>query len=66
MIKQMEKSRGKALIVSPIYKRKKGHPVIFSKELFNEILNLEENEVIRDVIHRHSDSLLTIEELSGQ
>jgi len=61
MIKQMETSRGKALIVSPIYKGKKGHPVLFSKELFNEILNLEENEVIRDVIHRHGDSLLTIE-----
>jgi len=61
IIKQMEKSRGKVLIVSPIYKGKRGHPVLFSKELFNEILNLEENEVIRDVIHRHSDSLLTIE-----
>ena len=35
--------------------------MLFSKKLFNEILSLKENEVIRDVIHRHSDLLLTIE-----
>lgn len=60
MIRQMEENRGRALIVSPVHKGKKGHPVLFSKEIFNEILSLEKNEVIRDLIHRHSDSLLTI------
>ncbi len=61
MIEHMERNIGKALIVSPIYKGKKGHPFLLSKELFNEILSLKENEVIRDVIHRHVDKLLTIE-----
>lgn len=61
MIEHMERNIGKALIVSPIYKKKKGHPFLISKELFNEILSLKENEVIRDVIHRHIDKLLTIE-----
>jgi molybdenum cofactor cytidylyltransferase len=61
MIEQMERNKGKALIVSPIYKGKKGHPFLLSKELFNEILSLNESEVIRDVIHRHIDKLLTIE-----
>ena len=60
MIKQMEENRGRALIVSPVFKGKKGHPVLFSKELFVEILSLEKNESIRDIIHRHGDSLLTI------
>jgi len=60
MIKRMERNRSKALIISPIYKGKKGHPFLLSKELFNEILSLKENEVIRDVIHRHIDKLLTI------
>jgi len=60
MIERMERNRGKALIISPIHKGKKGHPFLLSKELFDEILSLKENEVIRDVIHRHVDKLLTI------
>jgi molybdenum cofactor cytidylyltransferase len=61
MIKEMEKNRGKALIVSPIYEGKKGHPLLFSQELFNEIFSLKEGEVIRDIVHRHIDQLLTID-----
>jgi molybdenum cofactor cytidylyltransferase len=61
MIEQMERNRSKALIVSPIYKGKKGHPLLFSKELFMEILSLKESEMIRDIVHRHSGLLLTIE-----
>lgn len=61
MIKQMEKSRGKALIVSPIHNGKKGHPILFSKELFDGIMSLKESEVIRDVIHANSEKLLTLE-----
>lgn len=60
MIEQMEENQGRALIVSPVFKGKKGHPVLFSKELFVEILSLEKNESMRDIIHRHGDSLLTI------
>ncbi len=62
MIEAMERNRGKALIVSPIYEGKKGHPLLFSKNLFNEILSLKESEVIRDVVHRHIDQLLTIDQ----
>ncbi|MGZ4862805.1 MAG: nucleotidyltransferase family protein [Halobacteriota archaeon] len=49
------------LIVSPIYQRKKGHPVLFRRELFGEILGLNQNETIRDVIHRHAGRLRTVE-----
>jgi len=45
----------KARIVSPVYKGKKGHPVLFDRSLFGEILSLGRQEMIRDVIHRHAD-----------
>lgn len=44
-----------ARIVSPVHRGKKGHPVLFDRSLFDEILSLRKHEMIRDVIHRHSD-----------
>ena len=61
MIGQMEKGRGEALIVSPIYKGKKGHPLLFHNRLFKEILNLKNSQTVRDVVHRHADKLVTVE-----
>jgi len=50
-----------AKIVSPVYKGKKGHPVLFDQSLFDEILSLQRYEMIRDVIHRHSEGLKLVE-----
>jgi molybdenum cofactor cytidylyltransferase len=61
MIGQMEKGKGEALIVSPIHKGKKGHPLLFHSRLFEEILNLKNSQTIRDVVHRHADKLVTVE-----
>lgn len=61
MIKLMENKTGTALVVSPVHEGKKGHPLLFSKELFKEIKDLKKNETIRDIVHRHSDALLMIE-----
>ncbi len=61
MIQQMENSQGKTLIVSPIHKGKKGHPLLFHRQLFTEILNLKNPQTIRDIVHRYTDRLLTIE-----
>jgi molybdenum cofactor cytidylyltransferase len=61
MIRQMQKSRGEALIVSPIHKGKKGHPLLFQSQLFTEIFDLKGTETIRDIVHRHTDKLLKIE-----
>jgi molybdenum cofactor cytidylyltransferase len=61
MVGELENKKGNVLIVSPIYKGKKGHPLLFSKKLFAEILHMKETETIRDIVHRHKDSLLTIE-----
>lgn len=47
----------RAKIVSPVHGGKKGHPVLFDRSLFGEILSLERHETIRDVIHRHVDEL---------
>jgi molybdenum cofactor cytidylyltransferase len=60
MIQHMENSRGRALLVSPIHKGKKGHPLLVHRQLFSEILDLEKTETMRDVIRRHADRLLTI------
>jgi molybdenum cofactor cytidylyltransferase len=51
----------KARIVSPVYKGKKGHPVLFDRSLFNEILSLDKQKTIRDIIHAHADELHLIE-----
>jgi len=50
-----------AKIVSPVYKGKKGHPVLFDKGLFDEIMSLKKGEIIRDIIHRHGGELHLIE-----
>ncbi len=51
----IEAWREGARVVSPVYRGKKGHPVLFDRSLFDEILSLQRHEFIRDVIHRHSD-----------
>ncbi|MGQ4914322.1 MAG: nucleotidyltransferase family protein [Candidatus Asgardarchaeia archaeon] len=49
-----------ALIISPIYKGKKGHPVLFDRTLFTEILSLGPHGIIRDIIHRHRGRMITV------
>ncbi len=61
MAQQMENSQSKTLIVSPIYRGKKGHPLLFHRQLFSEILNLKNPQTIRDVVHGHADQLLTVD-----
>jgi molybdenum cofactor cytidylyltransferase len=61
LVKAVEAWKAGAKIVSPAYKGKKGHPVLFDKSLFDEILALGKDQFIRDVIHRHQDSRRVIE-----
>ena len=60
MMEHMENSRGRALLVSPIYKGRKGHPLLVHRQLFREILDLKKTDTMRDVVRRHADRLLTI------
>ncbi len=50
-----------ALIVSPVHEEKRGHPVLFRKQLFGEIMGLGERETVRDVVTRHEDAHRTVE-----
>jgi molybdenum cofactor cytidylyltransferase len=56
LVKAIDAWKTGAKIVSPVYKGKKGHPVLFDHALFDEILSLRRQEMIRDVIHRHDDN----------
>jgi molybdenum cofactor cytidylyltransferase len=52
MAAAMESDQG-ALIVSPVYQGRRGHPVLFRRMLFAEILSLGEGETLRDLVQRH-------------
>jgi molybdenum cofactor cytidylyltransferase len=47
MIQHMENSHGNALLVSPIHKGKKGHPLLVHRQLLSEILGLEKTATMR-------------------
>lgn len=42
-----------AFIVSPVYQGRKGHPVLFRRDLFKEILDLGKEETLKDLVLRH-------------
>lgn len=46
-------ARSTALLVSPVYDGKRGHPVLVAYELFEEFLALGDGETMRDVVSRH-------------
>lgn len=51
----------KKLIVVPRYQGRRGHPVIFSKALFAELLRAPLEEGAKGVVHAHRDETLEIE-----
>jgi molybdenum cofactor cytidylyltransferase len=61
LAKAIDAWKAGAKIVSPVHNGKKGHPVLFDRSLFKEILTLENGELIRDVIHRHEEDHHLIE-----
>jgi molybdenum cofactor cytidylyltransferase len=42
-----------ALIVSPVYGERGGHPVLFRRSLFGEILSLRPDQILKDMVTRH-------------
>lgn len=64
MIDIFRKSKSPAIVV-PVYNGKKGHPVLFDIQLYKEIISLERDNIIREIIHRHSDNVIKTEERKG-
>lgn len=50
-----------ALVVSPVNNGRRGHPVLFRRALFPEILDLKEKEMIKDIVDRHENEHRTVE-----
>ena len=51
----------KKMIVVPRYKGKRGHPVIFSRQLFEELLNAPFDQGAKAVVNAHRQETLEIE-----
>jgi molybdenum cofactor cytidylyltransferase len=51
----------KKLIVVPRYKGKRGHPVLFSRDLFKELLNAPLDQGAKAVVNAHRHETLEIE-----
>lgn len=51
----------RALITVPVFEGKRGHPVLFHRQLFSELLKLGPGEPARTVVQRHYDSVESVE-----
>ena len=51
----------KKLIVVPRYRGKRGHPVIFSRELFQELLDAALDRGVKEVVNAHCQETLEME-----
>ena len=60
MVQTMENNVD-TLIVSPIHEGQRGHPLLFRRKLFAEILSLQPPLTIRDVVHAHVEGLVALE-----
>jgi molybdenum cofactor cytidylyltransferase len=54
MITIMEEDES-VLLVSPVYRGKRGHPVMVRRALFKEFLSLSIDEIMKDVVERHEE-----------
>jgi molybdenum cofactor cytidylyltransferase len=50
-----------ALIVSPLYESKRGHPVLFRRKVLYDFMALGEGETMKDVVNRHEQGHIYME-----
>ncbi|TFH19375.1 nucleotidyltransferase family protein [Candidatus Bathyarchaeota archaeon] len=50
---QVMENDSNVLLVSPMHEGKRGHPVLVSRKLFPEFLNVGEGETMKDIVLRH-------------
>jgi molybdenum cofactor cytidylyltransferase len=60
MIDVMERDQS-ALIVSPAYGGRRGHPTLFRRPLFSEIFGIRGEETLKDVVLGHESEHRTVE-----
>ncbi len=60
MTSKMEENT-EALIVSPIYQSKRGHPVLFRRKILDEFMALGEGETMKAVVNRHEAKHVYVE-----
>ena len=48
-------------IIVPVFNKKRGHPTLFSRALFNELLNAPEEKGARYVLYSNEDKILELE-----
>ena len=51
----------KKLIVVPLYRGRRGHPVIFSRKLFGELLAAPLDQGAKSVVHAHREQTLEVQ-----
>jgi molybdenum cofactor cytidylyltransferase len=50
-----------ALVVSPIYESKRGHPVLFRRAILDSFLKMGGDETMKDVVNRHEARHIYVE-----
>ena len=48
-------------IIVPVFNKKRGHPTLFSRSLFNELLNAPEEQGARYVLYSNEEKVLEVE-----
>lgn len=48
-------------IIVPVYNKKRGHPALFSRSLFSELLNVPKEQGARYVLHSNAEKVLELE-----
>ena len=55
------KTKTDAMIVSPVYKERRGHPVLFREKTFSKILNLNPKQTLKEVVSMYEENHLEVE-----
>ncbi|MDD2920950.1 MAG: nucleotidyltransferase family protein [Anaerolineales bacterium] len=51
----------RARIIAPSYQKRRGHPWLIARELWDEILNMNEDETMRDFLNKHKADIFYVE-----
>jgi molybdenum cofactor cytidylyltransferase len=52
-------------IIVPVFNKKRGHPPLFSRSLFNELINAPQEEGARHVLYSNEEKVLEVETSEG-